>query len=308
MKKIFISIGVVMVVLVGIIVGALLVQKKASAPVVATVPLTETPQPIKLCFYGETKTKSGLVDVSLVTMRLLGDSVSGEFQTLPAEKDSKVGSFSGTVSAVDKKSMARTIDAIWNTSGEGMQAQEQLKVVFGEGTAEAGFGEMVDNEKGIYVYKDPAKITYGQIMTDVDCNDVKIIEHTNGHMCYAYHQPATSSAPYAVDETLTIDANNALISGTKKGTQNGPDMTNGYTGAISGKRVGDTINVLFSYTIEGSKNVEQEFYKYVSGGLEKMRYPLVQKKGILVPDTTKPFKKLEYLATDCISAVSVGGK
>ena len=297
-----------MIVLAGIIVGALLVQKKSSVPGVATVPQPETIKPIKLCFYGETKTMNGLADVSLVTMSLLGNSVSGELQTLPAEKDSKVGSFSGTVSAVDKTSMARTIEALWNTTGEGMQAQEQLKVVFGEGTVQAGFGEMVDNGKGIYEYKDPTKITYGQIMTDIDCNDVKIIEHTNGRMCYVYHQPKTTSAPYAVDETVTIDANNALINGTKQGTQNGPDMTNGYTGTLSGKRTGNTINVLFSYTIEGSKNVEQEIYKYVSDGLEKMRYPLVQKKGILVPDTTKPFTKLEYTATDCSSLGGVSGK
>lgn len=84
--------------------------------------------------------------------------VSGELKFLPAEKDSKVGKFEGTVSAVDKVMMARKVNAIWDTFAEGMNAKEQLKFIFGEGTASIGFGEMVDRGDGVYVYKDPTKI------------------------------------------------------------------------------------------------------------------------------------------------------
>ena len=46
------------------------------------------------------------------------DEVMGELRFLPAEKDSKVGEFSGTISEVDRTMMARTVNAWWETLGE----------------------------------------------------------------------------------------------------------------------------------------------------------------------------------------------
>lgn len=139
------------------------------APVVVEPVVTPT---ISLCFYQEFKTPRGLYDSQLLRLNLSGGSVTGEYQNLPAEKDKKVGTFSGTVSAVDKVAMARTADVWWNSMAEGMQVKEQLKITFGEGNAEVGYGEMVDHGDGTYVYKDPAHLTYGKSMTDVDCNDL----------------------------------------------------------------------------------------------------------------------------------------
>ncbi len=175
MKKILILIAGVIVVA-GIVLIVAFSLKKGSASTHPQPPLTEgaATQPIKLCFYGATKTASGLSDVSLAVLNLSGTQVTGMFKYLPAEKDSKTGSFSGTVGAVDKIAMARTADVIWNVSAEGMTAQEQLRIVFGEGTAQAGFGEMVQGEHNIWNYKDPTHLNYGQIMTDIDCNDSKI--------------------------------------------------------------------------------------------------------------------------------------
>jgi hypothetical protein len=45
-------------------------------------------------------------------MNLDGERVIGEYQNIPAEKDSKVGIFQGTVGAVDPTSMARTADPL----------------------------------------------------------------------------------------------------------------------------------------------------------------------------------------------------
>ena len=126
-------------------------------------------QPIKLCFYKENKTSRSLYDVSWLILNLSGEKVTGEFNYLPAEKDKKTGTFEGIVGAVDKMAMARTADVWWNSMAEGMQNKEQLRIVFGEGNAQAGFGEMVDRGDGIYVYKDINKISYGEIMTDVSC-------------------------------------------------------------------------------------------------------------------------------------------
>ncbi len=131
-----------------------------------------TIQPRQLCFYKEKKTSRGLYDVSWIKMNLSGEKVTGEFNYLPAEKDKKVGSFEGTVGAVDQMAMSRTADVWWNSMAEGMQNKEQLRIVFGEGNAQAGFGEMVDRGDGVYVYKDVSKLTYGEIMTDVSCDDI----------------------------------------------------------------------------------------------------------------------------------------
>ena len=105
-------------------------------------------------------------------MVLDGEKATGELNFVPAEKDSKTGEFSGTVSAVDKVMMARTADLSWFTFGEGMEAKEQLRIIFGEGTASIGFGEMVLQSDGSYTYKDPKNISYSLSLTDVACADL----------------------------------------------------------------------------------------------------------------------------------------
>ena len=132
------------------------------------------PKPIQLCFYkeGPNKTPQGFYDISWLKMSLSGDRVTGEFRNYPAEKDSKVGSFEGTVSRVDPYMMARTANVWWDSLAEGMRVKEQLKIVFGEGTANAMFGEMMDRGDGIFIYKDMSKLTYSIGMNDVACADL----------------------------------------------------------------------------------------------------------------------------------------
>jgi hypothetical protein len=131
--------------------------------------------PIQLCFYKSTKTNSSFNDVSWLRLNLSGEKVTGEFNYLPAEKDKKTGTFEGTVGAVDKMAMARTADVWWSSMAEGMQNKEQLRIVFGEGNAQAGFGEMVDRGDGIYVYKDISKLSYGENMNDVGCDELNTL-------------------------------------------------------------------------------------------------------------------------------------
>lgn len=278
------------------------IPKKVAVVVTEPVVTTPTPKSIKLCFYKEAKTNRGLYDVSWLSMNLTGDKVTGEFQTLPAEKDKKVGTFEGDVGPVDKVAMARTADVWWNSMAEGMQTKEQLKIVFGEGNAQAAFGEMVDRGDGVYIYKDESKLTYGESMTDVDCNDIPTklaVVNIQGNTCYAYHQAATKDAPYKVDEYINLNVAGDKVTGTKKGTQSGPDMTNGYNGTLKGMLDKNTVGVLFSYTVEGSKNIEREIYNIVPSGLQKLRYPLIENKTVLEPDTTKEAKILSYNKVDC---------
>lgn len=118
--------------------------------------------------------------------------------------------------------------------------------------------------------------------------------------CYIYNHEAIKTEPYAVSEFIDINIKGNMVMGTKTGSQKGPDMTNGYTGTIEGNLEGDTITSVFSYVIEGSKNKEKEIYKISKTGIEKLRYPLIESKGILVPDTTKEFKILSYPRVSCI--------
>ncbi len=121
----------------------------------------------------------------------------------------------------------------------------------------------------------------------------------DGRQCYSYAHAATPESPYEVLEVMDLTISGTDVSGTKRGTQNGPDMTNGYDGTISGTLTGNNIDVIFSYIVEGSANKEKELYKVNSTGVEKLRYPLVQKNGMLVPDTTKPFTALSYSRITC---------
>lgn len=122
---------------------------------------------IQLCF--EWKNEGG--DRALLSMDLRNENVIGELYWLPLEKDYKTGIFKGTVSDVDKMMMARTVNAFWETRGEGMEVKEELKIIFGEGNASIGFGEMKDRGDGVYVYANPDEINYSLNLTDVACGD-----------------------------------------------------------------------------------------------------------------------------------------
>jgi hypothetical protein len=168
MKKILVLIAACI-----LIAGVLLISRNKAMPQEDTaVPLPVAVQSVELCFYHETETDRGLYDVSWARLVLSGGEVVGEFRSIPAEKDSKIGPFEGVVGDVDPFAMARTADVWWRAEGEGIQNTEQLRIIFGEGTAQAGFGEMIDRGDGTYIYKDPSSLFYGTSMSDVACSDI----------------------------------------------------------------------------------------------------------------------------------------
>ncbi len=121
----------------------------------------------------------------------------------------------------------------------------------------------------------------------------------DGRQCYTYNHEAEATAPYTVNEFIDITIKGTAVTGTKKGTQSGPDMTNGYTGTLTGTASKKTIDAVFSYVVEGSKNKEQEMYRTSLTGIEKLRYPLIEGKGMLIPDTTKEFTPMLYARVGC---------
>ncbi len=134
-------------------------------------------------------------------------------------------------------------------------------------------------------------IVFGIVWLVVNKSEEIIVEDiapisTDGEYCYGRVQVATSDAPYNVEEHIKILINNTEVSGTKKGTQNGPDMTNGYEGELKGTKEGNNLELVYSYVVEGSANKELELYSFSPKELQKSRYVLKEENGMLVPDKT----------------------
>lgn len=139
---------------------------------IPTLPDTQTVVPSdtssKLCYYRSDKTSSGFYDRAWIRLTVSGTTATGEFQNLPAEKDRKIGTFSGTVSAPDAQGK-QIATLIWDSQAEGMSNKEELLVKYGSGSAQAAFGEMVLGANGVYVYKDKTKAVYQTAIPQVDC-------------------------------------------------------------------------------------------------------------------------------------------
>lgn len=175
MKKILTYIVISIIVVIIIVIFVFLLNNKNSN-IVENPPAGNT---IEMCYQYSKGTSAGFVDRAWLKMSILGDKVTGEYQNLPAEKDSKVGKFTGTVGLMDPKISGRIADVWWDSFAEGMSVTEQLKIEFGEGSAVALFGEMIDRGDGVYVYKDATKLTAGFQMSQTDCealNDKIIVE------------------------------------------------------------------------------------------------------------------------------------
>ncbi len=139
----------------------------ADIPVVEDVPQVESRE---LCYIWNTEAG----DSATLRMTFTGEggkNVKGSFLYKPFEKDSRQGDFIGTAGPLDQEMMARTAQTIWTVSGEGMTNQEELYIIFGEGIASPGFGEMKDRGDGVYVYADPEKISYDLHLQQTDCDD-----------------------------------------------------------------------------------------------------------------------------------------
>lgn len=120
-----------------------------------------------------------------------------------------------------------------------------------------------------------------------------------GEYCFSRIQRATEEAPYAVEEHIRLNVSNATVSGVKVGTQAGPDMTNGYFGTLEGSILANTVEVIYSFTVEGSQNKEKEIYEVHNQELIKMRWPLREEKDILIPDTSGNLTKIIYIKEMC---------
>lgn len=132
-------------------------------------------------------------------------------------------------------------------------------------------------------------------------SDQLLSDSYDSRSCYEYTHAATTNEPYTNYELVDVTREGDAITGTKKGTQSGPDMNNGYEGSITGTINNDMINVIFSYVIEGSSQKEKEIYRVGEDSLTKLRYVLVEESGVLVPDLSSSLKELVYKKVACQS-------
>ena len=152
-----------------LLVIALLMNKKDAEKEIVNNPDVSANQ-VAMCYSYAKENSRGLQDRALLKMDIKGEYVTGEYQNLPAESDSKIGTFEGFVGAMNPATSGRIADVWWNSFAEGMHVTEQLHVSFGEGSAVALFGEMMDRGDGVYVYKNPNSLTGGFQMSQVDCD------------------------------------------------------------------------------------------------------------------------------------------
>ena len=124
----------------------------------------------------------------------------------------------------------------------------------------------------------------------------------DGRQCYTYNHEGTATEPYTVNEFIDITIKGSTVTGTKTGTQKGPDMTNGYSGTIVGTLDKETITDVFSYVVEGSPNKEKEIYKAGLTGIEKLRFPLIPSGKMLIPDLTKEYTTMLYARVGCTAS------
>lgn len=104
-----------------------------------------------------------------------GGDATGTFDWVPAEKDSKRGSFEGVAYATDEEGIKRLMKGWWKASAEGNTTTEELHIRFDEKTAAAGSGEMKAGPDGTYVYANPDNLSYAPTLMRTDCGDEALI-------------------------------------------------------------------------------------------------------------------------------------
>jgi hypothetical protein len=117
---------------------------------------------------------------------------------------------------------------------------------------------------------------------------VSVVAPVAETLCFGRIQEATPTAPYHVEEHILLMIDGTSVTGTKRGTQAGPDMTNGFEGTLSGSKLDTALELVYSYTIEGSTGKELELYTLGANELVKKRWALEEElhdgSHILVPD------------------------
>jgi hypothetical protein len=131
---------------------------------------------------------------------------------------------------------------------------------------------------------------------------------TENKYCFVRKDKGTEDAPYSLEENVVLNFNGSKVTGTKQGIQEGPDFINGYVGTLSGATItnelGDEMELVFDYEVDGSQNKELEVYVFDNDKLIKKRWVLHEAKingeNILVPDYVGEPTIYTYTKIECV--------
>ncbi len=163
-----VGVFVVLIALFVVLLFVILATKDVPTPNTATF---ETPTVVsKQCYIWNTEAG----DSATLILSTIDTNVEGSFTFLPAEKDSKRGILTGTLSALSGDSSVRTVYGWWNVLAEGMNSKEEIIITLSGKTAAVGFGEMKEKEDGSYVYADVNNLSYEPVLQETSCDDPAI--------------------------------------------------------------------------------------------------------------------------------------
>ncbi|MCC6198920.1 hypothetical protein IT401_01790 [Candidatus Nomurabacteria bacterium] len=155
--------------LLGAIIFSFQQQKEKFLPP-SRLPEEVVPSPISTNRCYEWTTPEG--DRAALRIVSLDGELTGSFNWLPAEKDSKTGIFDGALTEESTEDGLSVAELWWHTKGEGVTATEQLFVQFDEQRARTGFGEMKDRGDGTFVYANLSDISYMPEMAAIACSEI----------------------------------------------------------------------------------------------------------------------------------------
>ncbi len=117
--------------------------------------------------------------------------------------------------------------------------------------------------------------------------------------CFVRITKKTDAEPFSVEEYMRLEFDGEKVEGIKFGFQDGPGYTNGYSGTITGTQNSKEITLDYAYIVEGSSNTEQEIYWLTNTGIDKIRYNLIEKNNMLVPDRSIDPQIIPYTSFSC---------
>lgn len=190
---------IVLLIIIITILGFIFRKESTVVPNENTTTNNEDQQPQELCYYRAYKTDRNFYDVFWLKVNTLGNKITGEYHNLPAEKDSKVGTFEGNITSQDPITKNKQSFVMWDSFAEGMNVTEELFVDFGENNARIGFGESFDRGDGVYVFKDKTNLFLQTPMNKIDCDSL---------------DEKSFVEKYIRENITTIATNNAVLGGT----------------------------------------------------------------------------------------------
>jgi hypothetical protein len=142
-------------------------RKEAIAPVVSA--------PQEVCYFKETVGTES-TDDAFVSINFSPDgNASGIMNTIPSEKDSLVGTYTGTIEpnpSMGPAGYPTRLNIIYAAYGEGILSKQQELIAIGAKDIKVGTGEMYKDTDGVWKIKDLTKVTYDTPMPKVDCSSV----------------------------------------------------------------------------------------------------------------------------------------